>query len=103
MPVKDEMQTYTKRNQPCDWFLAVRTRLELATSGVTGRHSNQTELPHQVNSFPNADAKIDIFWKSANILLKKTKIFSIVRIYLPAHDLRFVCNMENYYLCMFYK
>ena len=27
-------------------FLAVRTRLELATSGVTGRHSNQTELPH---------------------------------------------------------
>ncbi len=28
-------------------FWAVRTRLELATSGVTGRHSNQTELPHR--------------------------------------------------------
>ena len=27
--------------------LAVRTRLELATSCVTGRHSNQAELPDQ--------------------------------------------------------
>ena len=28
-------------------FLAVRTGLEPATPGVTGRYSNQTELPHQ--------------------------------------------------------
>ena len=28
--------------------LAVRTRLELATSAVTGRRSNQTELPDQL-------------------------------------------------------
>ena len=29
-------------------FLAVRTGLEPATSCVTGRHSNQTELPDQI-------------------------------------------------------
>ena len=28
-------------------ILAVRTRLELATPGVTGRYSKPTELPHQ--------------------------------------------------------
>ena len=41
--------------------MAVRTRLELATSGVTGRHSNQTELPHLEFSRLEADANIDIF------------------------------------------
>ena len=54
---------WSKSKRLCS-ILAVRTRLELATSGVTGRHSNQTELPHQVFSFPNADAKIGIFWES---------------------------------------
>lgn len=29
------------------FFFAVRMGLEPTTSGVTGRHSNQTELPHQ--------------------------------------------------------
>ena len=29
------------------FFFAVRTGLEPATLGVTGRYSNQTELPHQ--------------------------------------------------------
>ena len=29
-------------------FVAVRKGLEPSTSGVTGRHSNQTELPHQL-------------------------------------------------------
>ena len=37
------------------FILAVRTRLELATPGVTGRYSNQTELPHLV--FPDWECK----------------------------------------------
>ena len=40
---------------------AVRTGLEPATSGVTGRHSNQAELPHRFclfPSFPKGTAKI---------------------------------------------
>ena len=31
---------------------AVRTGLEPATSGVTGRHSNQAELPHRFSCLP---------------------------------------------------
>ena len=42
-------------------FFAVRTRLELATSGVTGRHSNQTELPHLEFLRLEVVANIDIF------------------------------------------
>ena len=45
----------------CWGFWAVRTRLELATSGVTGRHSNQTELPHLEFSRLEVVANIDIF------------------------------------------
>ena len=33
-------------------FIAVRTGLEPATSGVTGRHSNQAELPHRFSLCP---------------------------------------------------
>ena len=33
-------------------LLAVRTGLEPATSGVTGRHSNQAELPHRFSLCP---------------------------------------------------
>ena len=32
-------------------FFAVRTGLEPATLGVTGRYSNQTELPHHLNFY----------------------------------------------------
>jgi hypothetical protein len=42
--------------QPLDFIVAGATRLELATSGVTGRRSNQTELrprPHILSIKPN--------------------------------------------------
>ena len=58
----------TKRAARICCSSAVRTRLELATSGVTGRHSNQTELPHQVRDVSViAVAKIRSFLKPANI------------------------------------
>ena len=50
-------------------FFAVRTRLELATSGVTGRHSNQTELPHLEFSRLEVVANIDIFLFGAKFFL----------------------------------
>ena len=50
---------------------AVRTRLELATPGVTGRYSKPTELPHQLSvNFPylwNGIAKVQLFFECANI------------------------------------
>ena len=49
---------------------AVRTRLELVTSCVTGRHSNQTELTHL---FRFGSANIDIFLECANGFMKKMK------------------------------
>ena len=52
-------QTVFRKKSPTFVGLAVRTRLELATSGVTGRHSNQTELPHH---FPFGIANIDTFF-----------------------------------------
>ena len=39
-----------KKSSPSSYLeelFAVRKGLEPSTSGVTGRHSNQTELPHQ--------------------------------------------------------
>ena len=48
---------------------AVRTRLELATPGVTGRYSKPTELPHQLSvNFPFGIAKVQLKFDSANIL-----------------------------------
>ena len=47
----------------------MRTRLELATSGVTGRHSNQTELPHLEFSRLEVIANIDIFLFGAKFFL----------------------------------
>ena len=58
-----------KRNCNCSSSFAVRTRLELATSGVTGRHSNQTELPHLEFSRLEVDANIDIFLFGAKFFL----------------------------------
>lgn len=56
---------------------AVRTRLELATPGVTGRYSKPTELPHQFSvSFPFGITKVRINFDSANfwaIIYKKRK------------------------------
>ena len=50
-------------------FSAVRTRLELATPGVTGRYSKPTELPHQLSvNFPFGIAKVQLKFDSANIL-----------------------------------
>ena len=52
---------------------AVRTGLEPATSGVTGRHSNQAELPHRFclfPSFPKGIAKIYRFCLFANFFAK---------------------------------
>ena len=46
-------------------FIAVRTGLEPATPGVTGRYSNQSELPHRIFSLLG-DAKIRIYYKTAN-------------------------------------
>ena len=50
---------------------AVRTRLELATPGVTGRYSKPTELPHQfVSELPKLSfgiAKVQLNFDSANI------------------------------------
>ena len=47
----------------------MRTRLELATSGVTGRHSNQTELPHLEFSRLEVSANIDIILFGAKFFL----------------------------------
>jgi hypothetical protein len=49
-------------------FLAVRTGLEPATLGVTGRYSNQTELPHQA---VKCDAKIAEIFLLQNVFMKK--------------------------------
>ncbi len=58
-----------KKKSPClqAGLLADRTGLEPATSGVTGRHSNQTELPIQtINTFPQkGNAKIHQNFNSA--------------------------------------
>ena len=49
----------------------MRTRLELATPGVTGRYSKPTELPHQfVSELPSLSfgiAKVQLNFDSANI------------------------------------
>lgn len=59
---------------------AVWTRLELATSAVTGRHSNQTELPDQnlvspVRCFDGANVDVFLIYtnKVQRKLAKKTK------------------------------
>jgi hypothetical protein len=53
----------------------VRTGLEPATLGVTGRYSNQTELPHQA---VNCDAKIADFFVNAKCFLKKILLAEIM-------------------------
>ena len=76
--------SWTQKNHP--EFLsgfAVLTRLELATSCVTGRHSNQTELQHLLfflflNPFISlliTGAKIQPFFKSASTFSKKINYF----------------------------
>ena len=59
----------TKKPRQIAGAFAVRTRLELATSGVTGRHSNQTELPHLEFSRLEVGANIDIFLFGAKFFL----------------------------------
>ena len=52
---------------------AVRTGLEPATPGVTGRYSNQLNYRTIVQTYAflsNADAKVRIFLKSANFYVK---------------------------------
>ena len=54
-------------------LFAVRTGLEPATPCVTGRYSNQTELPNQFfnkNSPENGTANIQAFYKSAKKIKK---------------------------------
>ena len=54
-------------------LFAVRTGLEPATPCVTGRYSNQTELPNQFfyKNFPeNGTANIQAFYKSAKKINK---------------------------------
>ena len=48
---------------------AVRTGLEPATPGVTGRYSNQTELPHRI--FPERSCKDNHYFDTgkANLIL----------------------------------
>ena len=51
-PFKNKFLTDSGKQKPDEFSsgfaaLAVRTGLEPATLGVTGRYSNQTELPHQ--------------------------------------------------------
>ena len=58
-----------------DSLFAVRTRLELATPGVTGRYSKPTELPHHgfkelATSSWNGDAKLLTFFILPNFFLK---------------------------------
>ena len=50
---------------------AVRTRLELATSCVTGRHSNQTELP---DLSKNVDANLVGFHFQTSFLTEKIQL-----------------------------
>ena len=54
---------------------AVWTGLEPATPCVTGRYSNQLNYHTVCKSFPIASAKVSIFFKSQNILLRFLKIF----------------------------
>ena len=53
--------------------LAVRTRLELATPCVTGRYSNQAELPHQVSFWDCKDMYFLIISKKNISFLKKMR------------------------------
>ena len=73
-----------KTKKPLDlrgFRLAVLTRLELATSCVTGRHSNQTELQHQRFVLSTdlllliTGAKIRPFFISASFFSKKNHFF----------------------------
>ena len=54
-------------------FLAVRTRLELATPGVTGRYSNQLNYRTNMSGSPNGIANIDLIFNYAKLFLKKLK------------------------------
>ena len=59
---------------------AVRTGLEPATPGVTGRYSNQLNYRTNCSDFPsdgflNGDAKIYFFLKIAILFRKKTALF----------------------------
>ena len=62
-------QETESRSKDLNSVSAVRTRLELATPGVTGRYSKPTELPHQLSvNFPFGIAKVQLKFDSANIL-----------------------------------
>ena len=58
---------------PVEPFLAVRTRLELATPGVTGRYSNQLNYRTLLFGFPNGTANIDLIFDYPKFFLKKLK------------------------------
>ena len=85
--------------------IAVRTRLELATSGVTGRHSNQTELPDRTflerGQPVGVDQKCDCKYILFFYLNKKTgqKIVRIFAIFIllaenPCISL-YSCNLSG--------
>jgi hypothetical protein len=48
--------------KPLTGHKAVRTGLEPATHGVTGRYSNQTELPHHFKVFPFSKGVANIYF-----------------------------------------
>ena len=65
----DGETTPNEKRRSHDLLSAVRTRLELATPGVTGRYSNQTELPHQWFGI----AKVQLNFVSANFSINNFK------------------------------
>ena len=70
-------QETESRSKDLNSVSAVRTRLELATPGVTGRYSKPTELPHQLSvNFPFGNAKVQLKFDSANISKENHKKMS---------------------------
>ncbi len=70
---KKALETFASRALSVCFDLrqAVRTRLELATSCVTGRHSNQLNYRTRYNRSPSeAVAKLSHFLNSAKLLIK---------------------------------
>ena len=94
---------YNKKTAQDFERFAVLTRLELATSCVTGRHSNQTELQHLlffcfinlVISLLITGAKIQPFFKSASTFSKKINYFSN---YFTSYWLSILFILKNYFI-----
>ena len=103
--------------------LAVLTRLELATSCVTGRHSNQTELQHHLFCFQLLLFVVDygckdttffhickhffkknsLFLKLFFILLIINKIFLIKLFYKKYSFFSYIMIFYAQFACFFYQ